>query len=211
MITRTTPHALNLMSALALSLELYQSALIREYDPTALKMDSFDRADLRGKRADVDRLAAELATLSGQDPRILAIGSLLERGLADIPSALTRNSQVPMTNVQPLSVVVRSLQQVVTESLRENATPLRELAARADRIPLSDEARAVYELLCRHPPEKGFTAKDIVNALSTMPNPMNITEDRMKQNIRKELLPCGIENLGRGYFIPQDKRLQSGD
>ncbi len=75
-----------------------------------------------------------------------------------------------------------------------------------DREPLSEAAKAVYEILCALPDTKGLSAKELVQVLARPKPPIIVDEQRIKGSIRSELLSRGLKNERRGYFIPVSQR-----
>ncbi len=73
----------------------------------------------------------------------------------------------------------------------------------ADRKPLSDPACAAYKILCEQPETKGLSAKELRKELAT--RGIKVSDERIRGDIRNELLPYGLDNA-RGYYIPLSKR-----
>lgn len=73
--------------------------------------------------------------------------------------------------------------------------------APASKPPLTDTARAVYELLCALPEDEGRTACQISKWLAE--HRIYVGEGHLRDGIRAELLSRGLLNKrGVGYFIP---------
>ena len=107
----------------------------------------------------------------------------------------------PMPGAEDASVpLARDALAEQLEALGSVASQGAERHEAASRPPLSDEARAVLEILKDLPETEGRTAKQLVSELSK--RRINVAEDRIKGDIKKELEPYGIRNKrGVGYYI----------
>lgn len=64
---------------------------------------------------------------------------------------------------------------------------------------LSEDAREALVLFLEQAPSAGLAAKVIAKEI-------RCSEDRVRKGIRDQLLPLGLENQGKGYFIPTTRR-----
>lgn len=73
-----------------------------------------------------------------------------------------------------------------------------------EKRPLSEQALAMYQILCSLPETEGRTSKQLVKKLAV--DFPGIDADRIRR-LAQELKPYGIERHGSaGYFIPMSKR-----
>jgi hypothetical protein len=97
--------------------------------------------------------------------------------------------------------------QAINEVGRNGGDPPMRHRGRRDRVPLSEQARAMYKILCSLPETEGRPVKDLVKELGVQ---FHAIDGNRIRKLAIELKPYGIKRRrASGYHIPMSRRVNS--